>query len=176
MCVAVLGRNQTLLSCIFWSHYCAKSAKTQNFGLGCVNVVSNHEFTHCVCALRRVVGVYTAFTGQFWSRRSLESVQQRYSRLGRCGLRLLGHTARALIWAVARVRRCHPRASSMSCILVQTCGLMWASMGAQSLLGSRVKFLCKRIALTYYAQNCSYANTCLLCFKLCQHNVRMSTC
>ena len=31
----------------------------------CVNVVRNHEFTHCVCALRRVVGVYTAFTGQF---------------------------------------------------------------------------------------------------------------
>ena len=115
-------------------------------------------------SLRRGVGVYTAFTGQFWS---LESVQQRYSRLGRCGLRLLGHTTRALIWAVARVRRCHPRANSMSRILEKR-GLTWASMGAQSLLGSKV-------ALTYYARNCAYANSCLLCFKLCRHNVRMST-
>ena len=125
-------------------------------------------------SLRRGVGVYTAFMGHFWSRRSPESVQQRYSRLGRCGLCLLGHTTQALIWAVARVSRCHPHASRMSCILVQTCGLTWASMGAQSLLGSRVKLLRKCVALTYYTRNCAYANSCLLCFKLCQHNLRMS--
>ena len=47
-------------------------------------------------------------------------------------------------------------------------------MGAQSLLGSKVKLLHKRVALTYYARNCAYANSCLLCFKLCRHNVRMS--
>ena len=51
-------------------------------------------------SLRRGVGVYTAFSRQFWLHRSLESVQQRYSRLGRCGLCLLEHTTWALIWAV----------------------------------------------------------------------------
>ena len=28
--------------------------------------------------------------------------------------------------------------------------------------------------LAYSARHCAYANSCLLCFKLCRHNVRMS--
>ena len=53
--VAVLGRNQTLLRCVFWSHYCVQSAVTQSFryGWGSYALVNSwilDMFTHCIWA------------------------------------------------------------------------------------------------------------------------------
>ena len=76
--------------------------------------------TWLTLSLRRAVGMYTTFTGQFWPCRSLESVQQWYSRLGRCGLQ--GLWAVQTLWAVGH---CLPRARpSVSCTHGHCCAIL----------------------------------------------------
>ena len=53
MCVAVLGRNQTLFCCVFGHVTALQVLKRRSLVKGgartfCVDVASNYEFTHCV--------------------------------------------------------------------------------------------------------------------------------